>query len=141
MENIGDFELKNLGEDYFYSFPTQEKPKRSTKKKLFIVFAFIVFLAITPAAIFGLTNINFNRAEKVSIARDPVFENKKIENQNTESPKPQLINVEVLNNDSYWKITKRICGSGKQYLSIRNQNNNKPLYKGDTVSVICLLNI
>lgn len=140
MEKIGDFELKNLGEDYFYSSPRQEKPKRSTKKKLFIVFSFIVFLAITPAAIFGLTNISFNRAEKVSIAKDPVFENKRTVNQNTKNSESESVSVEVLNNDSYWKITKRICGSGKYYLSIRDQNNGKALYKGDTVTIKCTLN-
>lgn len=140
MEKIGDFELKNLGEDYFYSYPRQEKPKRSTKKKLFIVFSFIVFLAITPAAIFGLTNINFNRAEKVSIAKDPVFENKRTVNQNTKNSESEFVSIEVLNNDSYWKITKRICGSGKYYLSIRDQNNGKALYKGDIVTVKCTIN-
>ena len=138
MEKIGDFELKNLGGDYFYSYPVEEKPRRSIKRKLFIIFNFIVFLAITPAAIFGLTNINFNNVKKVSVVKEAVFENKKTENQNTESPKPQLINVEVLNNDSYWKITKRICGSGKQYLLVRDQNNGKPLFKGDFVTVDCV---
>lgn len=141
MNSNDDFGLKNLGQDYFYSYPVEEKPKRSIKRKLGIISAFLAILAITPSLLFGLKNINFNKNEKVSVVKEAVFENKKTENQNTESPKPQLINVEVLNNDSYWKITKRTCGSGKQYLSIRNQNNGKPLYKGDTVSVICLLNI
>lgn len=140
MEKIDDFDLKNLGENYFYSYPAQEKPKRSTKKKLFIVFSFIVFLAITPAAIFGLTSINFNKAEKVSIAKDPVFENKKTVNQNTKSFEPESVSVEVFNNDSYWKITKRICGSGKLYLSVKDQNNGKALYIGDSVRVNCILN-
>ena len=138
MEKIDDFELKNLGGDYFYTYPEHRKPKRSAKRKLFIIFNFIVFLAITPAAIFGLTNINSNKVKKVSIAKDPVFENKKTVNQNTKNFEPESVNVEVLNNDSYWKITKRVCGSGKQYLSIRDQNNGKPLFKGDFVTVDCL---
>lgn len=140
MEKIDDFDLKNLGEDYFYSYPIQGKSKRSTKKKLFIVFSFIVFLAITPAAIFGLTSINFDKAEKVSIAKDPVFENKRTVNQNTKNTEPESVNVEVLNNDSYWKITKRICGSGKLYLLVKDQNNDKALYKGDIVTVKCNIN-
>mgnify|MGYP001572979675 CR=1 FL=1 len=139
MEKIGDFELKNLGGDYFYTYPEHRKPKRSAKGKLFIIFNFIVFLAITPAAIFGLTNINFNKVEKVSIAKDPVFENKKTVNQNTKIFEPESVSVEVLNNDSYYKITKRICGSGKYYLAIQALNNSKPLFKGDLVTVNCSL--
>lgn len=45
----------------------------------------------------------------------------------------------VLNNDSYWKISKRHCGTGKFYLSIRDQNGGKPLYKEDFVEVSCSL--
>ncbi len=140
MNSNDDFDIKNLEQDYFYSYPAEEKPKRSIKKKLGIVFAFLAILAITPSVLFGLKNINFNKSEKVSVAKEAVFENKKTVNQDAESPKPQLVNVEVLNNDSYWKITKRTCGSGKYYLSIRDQNNGKPLFKGDFVTVNCVLN-
>jgi len=140
MNSNDDFDIKNLERDYFYSYPAEEKPKRSIKKKLGIVFAFLAILAITPPVLFGLKNINFNKfnkSEKVSVAKEAVFENKKTVNQNTENPKPQLVNIEVLNNDSYWKISKRYCGSGKYYLSIRDQNNGKPLFKGDFVTVDC----
>lgn len=140
MEKTDGFELKNLGNDYFYSYNAQEvKSARSTKKKLFIVFSFIVFLLITPAVIFGLSSINFNKAKKISIAKDPIFENKKTVNQNTKNSEPESVSVEVLNNDSYWKITKRICGSGKLYLSVRDQNGGKALHKGDFIKVNCVL--
>ncbi|KKR94700.1 MAG: hypothetical protein UU45_C0008G0100, partial [Candidatus Levybacteria bacterium GW2011_GWA2_41_15] len=47
--------------------------------------------------------------------------------------------VKILKNDSYWKISKRVCGEGKYYLSISGLNENKPLYRGDSVLVSCNL--
>lgn len=136
MNDIDGFDLKNLEQDYFYSYPIHEKPKRSIKRKLATVFSFLAVLAITPTLLFGFTNINLNKEEKVSIAKDSTLENKKTINQEAENVST-IHSVEVINNDSYWKITKRVCGTGKPYLLVRDQNNGKALYKGDFVNVNC----
>lgn len=43
-------------------------------------------------------------------------------------------------NDNFWKISKRVCGTGAYYLSIQQANgygNNRSLHEGDTVTVRC----
>lgn len=45
--------------------------------------------------------------------------------------------IYVLNNDSYWKIAKRVCGNGKLFLSISEQNEGQNLHPGDFVKVSC----
>lgn len=89
----------------------------------------------------GLTNLNnTNQAKKISVAPEPqVFEKKKTVNQNTNADAFKTSTIEVINNDSYWKISKRVCGTGKYYLSIRAQNDGKALYKGEHVIVDCSL--
>ncbi len=140
MNSNNDFDLKNLGQDYFYSYPVREKPKRSIKRKLGIVFTSLAILAITPSVLFGLRNINFNKSEKVSVIQTMVNKESPVKTKNPQpAPTPQTFQTEVINNDSYWKISKRVCGSGKYYLSIQSQNQSKPLFKGDTVTVNCLL--
>lgn len=134
--NKDKFEIEYWGRDYFYTFP-QEKSTRSLRKKLFIVFSFVGTLALLPLAILTYSGIKSAQPEKVSVVTKPqVFENKKTVNQNTVE-NPDIMTVEVLNNDSYWKISKRVCGTGKNYLSIREINNAKPLLKGDAVRVSC----
>ncbi len=136
-----DFDLKNLGEDYFYTYPVSEKPKRSIKKKLAIVVSFVGILALLPVSLAIYSNQKPNQREAVSVApKSFEFENKKTVNQNTlTTDQPQTQTMEVRNNDSYWKITKRVCGTGKTYLLVRDQNNGKALYKGDFVTVNCSL--
>jgi hypothetical protein len=142
INKIDDFEIKYWAGDNNFLEESQ-KPKRSIKRKLTIVFSFIFVLIATPSIIFALSNLQSNRSEKVSQAPIEAFENKKTVNQNTvnptKTPEPEKpIYVEVINNDSYWKIAKRACGSGRYYLSIRNQNNGKALFRGDVVSVACV---
>jgi uncharacterized protein (UPF0333 family) len=43
----------------------------------------------------------------------------------------------VLNNDSYWKISKRYCGHGRAYLLIKELNAGKALFAGDSVLISC----
>jgi hypothetical protein len=118
------------------------KPKRSVKKKLFIVFSFVFILAITPTLIYSLMNLDLTPNKKVSIV-SPVTQMK---NQTTEpevhtvfieEPKLKDNQTKVIDNDSYWKIAKRVCGEGNNYLSVQEQNNSKPLYTDDTVTVNC----
>ncbi len=118
-----------------------QTPKRSVKRKLFIVLSFISVLAIIPVLVYGLSNYQ-KQTKKVSVIQAPSIKNeeKSRETQNFQTaPIPQTFQVKVLNNDSYWKISKRTCGSGKYYLAIRDQNNTKPLFKGDFVTVTCSL--
>lgn len=43
----------------------------------------------------------------------------------------------VRNGDSYWRIAKRVCGTGKIYMLLSEYNNSKPLFKDDLVKVSC----
>lgn len=131
MNQADNFEIKywaGSNEDLV----AEQKSKRSIKRKLSIVFSFISILAIIPVLVFGLSNLNFNQPEKVSVIQSPA-------QHPQPTPTPQILLVEVINNDSYWKISKRHCGTGKYYLSIRDQNDGKPLYKGDSVRIDCSL--
>jgi nucleoid-associated protein YgaU len=43
-------------------------------------------------------------------------------------------------NDNFWKISKRVCGTGVYYLSIQQANGygeNRSLHEGETVTVRC----
>lgn len=140
MNEKDQFDLKYWGSDYFYAYQNEKQPKRSVRKKLLIVFCFVGILALLPMAMIGLTDLNTNKVKKVSVAPklEPI-EKKRTVNQNTESITPKSTITEVINNDSYWKISKRVCGTGINYLSVRDQNNGKALYKGDFVTVNCTL--
>lgn len=47
--------------------------------------------------------------------------------------------VIALNNDNFWKISKRTCGTGIYYLSIKENNGyqDRALQPGDTIVVYC----
>lgn len=48
------------------------------------------------------------------------------------------LEVEVLENDSYWKIAKRVCDDAKRnFLTIQGINDDVRLYRGMTVKVVC----
>lgn len=144
MQNPDNFEIKYWagGNDFTLS---SNKEKRSVRKRLFIVFSFVGVLAIIPMLIYGLSYLQERGAQKITVTRN--VENKIPEKSQEKTTPPQtqnpensgIILEEVLNNDSYWKISKRYCGSGKFYLSIRDQNGGKALYKDDSVTVNCLL--
>ena len=132
-------DFKYLSKGYIYE---QEKPKRSLKRKLFIVLSFILILGITPSLIFTISELDFNSNEKVAI--NPESVNDRTVNK---SPKVYEVKIEeaekntavVIKNDSYWKISKRICGEGRFYISISEQNNSKALFEGDTIEANCTL--
>lgn len=48
-----------------------------------------------------------------------------------------ILMVTVEEGDNYWKIAKKVCGDGKYFLSLQEQNENQPLHPGDVVKVKC----
>lgn len=145
MNKSENFEINYWGEGYKSIHTLPQKPKRSIKQKLTIIISFVSVLAILPLTIFGITNLNSNNPEKIT----KVVKVKPTTTP-TQAPTPTRVKnvavmgiesnrVGVINNDSYWKISKRTCGTGKYYLSIQSQNNGRPLYKGDFVTVDCSL--
>jgi hypothetical protein len=146
MANSDDYQIKYWSdlENFSYHSP---KPERSIKRKLTIVISFLLILAITPSVIYSLTNLDLSPKKEVSVAstqNKPISENSEktqpeIHTVTVELPKKSSNQAEVINNDSYWKISKRVCGNGKYYISIQSQNGGKALYKGDFVSASCVL--
>ena len=131
------------GENYDHASP---KPKRSIKKKLSIVLSFVFVLAVTPTLIYTLMNLDFNNGKQVSVVTtdiqtpiEPKTTEPEVHKEYIEEPTPKENEATVINNDSYWKITKRVCGKGNNYLLIKDQNGGKALYEGDTVTVNCEL--
>src|SRR3989344_1701940 len=109
--NRGDFEINYWGEDFKNIHLNPRTTKRTVKQKLFIVSSFISILAIIPVVIFGITNLNSNSTQRISSAAQ-------IQKEPTQTPIPtpnakptikinKASRVEVINNDSYWKISKR----------------------------------
>ena len=45
----------------------------------------------------------------------------------------------VAEGDNYWKISKKVCETGKYFLSISAQNNGMSLHRGDEISTNCSL--
>ncbi len=137
---IGDdnFEIKYWGKELNSFYQEPKTPARNTKQRLLISLSFLTVLAILPMLIFGLSNLKFNKPKIVTNSQIKVVpttapQEKKIKQKELEKE------AVVVNNDSYWKISKRVCGSGKYYLSIQAQNDSKPLHKGDLVKVNCSL--
>lgn len=139
-----DLEIKYWGGDFvpYNDDFTLPKKQIKIKKNLLILASFILFLTLTPALIFGYSKSELNKNQKVKIASNNVFQDKKTVNKNTSAVEKEgsIQTVEIINNDSYWKIAKRACDNGRLYISIANQNNNKALYQGDTVLVDCSIN-
>ncbi len=123
---------------YVYKSP---KNKRSLKRKLAIVFSFVFILAITPPLILSLSNLDLNPSPKVSVVNTQIeAPSQKSYPVTIEEPKQSDVNqIEVIKNDSYWKISKRACGTGNYYISIQSQNGSKALHEGDLVSASCVL--
>jgi hypothetical protein len=131
-----DFLIKYWGQDY--SYQSLQEEKRSTRRKLMIVFSFVSLLAIIPVLVFGLSEISADKGERITTVAKP--ETKVEEQRKLPTPTPVVQNIGyemVINNDSYWKISKRHCGTGIYYLSIKEQNGGKALFQGDTVVVTC----
>lgn len=143
MNNADDFPISYWAGDQDYSYGSP-KPKRSIKKKLAIVFSFILVLAITPSLVYALSNLDFSHTETVASTEAQAIQTvQKKEPVNleviVEEPQISENEAEVIANDSYWKISKRVCGNGKYYLSIQNQNDSKALHIGDKVTASCVL--
>jgi hypothetical protein len=143
METNEKYQINYHGEVVNYNYHAKNN-KRSIKQKLFIVLSFIFVLAVTPSIIYSLTNFDFNNNREVSVLTSdveaPVInENKEPEVYKVfiEEPKTAENEVEIINNDSWWKISVRACGEGKYYLDLQEQNNAKALFEGNTVTVVC----
>ena len=147
MAENENFEIKYWGIDRsLYQNPQEQK--RSIRKKFFIILTFIVILVVFPVLFFGVINLELGQSKKISFTTQikPALKPTSTPTSTptpTPEKKPNLqktsTDVAVQNNDSYWKISKRQCGTGKYYLSIRDQNAAKALHKGDSVEVSCSL--
>lgn len=137
MNQADNFEIKYWGEEFNNLYQEPQKHRRSSRQKLVVVISFVAVLAILPIIIFGLSNISLNKLQIATTIQTKPEPTKTPPVK--EKEKPEQTEVTVINNDSYWKISKRYCGTGKYYLSIRDQNDAKPLYKDDVVKVNCSL--
>ena len=149
MSGNENFEINYLGKNFnnIYHKPSRQ---RSIKQKLAIVVSFISVLVFLPMIVFGLSKISNSpkiaanievkpqptKATPIKVNKEPnQTETNKV--TITEPQKTSVLDEEIINNDSYWKISKRVCGTGKYYLSIMSQNNGKALYQGERVKVDC----
>jgi len=146
MRNDKDYQANYWagGKDFDY---LSHKPKRSIKKKLSIVFSFVFVLAVTPSLIYAFMNLDLDKDRGANLASNQIQTPANLQNNTApeihkvyiEEPKPAENETTVVNNDSYWKITKRVCGKGNNYLFVKEQNGGKALYEGDSVTVNCEL--
>ena len=44
---------------------------------------------------------------------------------------------QVVDGDSYWKISEKTCGTGKYFETIQQLNRNKDLQSNDSVQIVC----
>lgn len=136
MSSSNDFEINYWGNTPDYK---SSKKSRSIKKKILIVLCFIAILGITPTLIFGLNKVQINKSRQISsIAVITPALKQPQEKLKIPTPTPS-ISTQVQKGDSYWRLSKRNCGTGIYYLSIRDQNDSKPLHQGDSVRVVCEL--
>lgn len=137
MDSSENFEINYWGKDFENFYQEPQKHKRSFRQKLAIILSFIAVLALLPIIIFGLAEINSSKPQiATTISTKPEPTKAPLSKEKT---KPKQIEATVISNDSYWKISKRYCGSGKYYLSIRDQNEGKPLFRNDVVRLSCAL--
>jgi hypothetical protein len=47
------------------------------------------------------------------------------------------INYTVVAGDSYWQITKKICGTGNNFQTVSEDNNNQDLQPGKIIKIKC----
>ena len=135
MSGNENFEINYLGKNFnnIYHKPSRQ---RSIKQKLAIVVSFISVLVFLPMIVFGLSKISNSPkiAANIEVKPQPTKATPIKVNKEPNQTETETI---VINNDSYWKISKRVCGTGKYYLSIMSQNNGKALYQGERVKVDC----
>lgn len=130
MEQIENFTINYWGQEFDYTNPQKEHSK--IFKKFGIVGLFIVLVVITPALVLNVAKFNFSFKKEVAKTTEV---NDLSGNKIATTSYPT--EGKVIKNDSYWKISKRYCGTGEFYLAIQEKNNYKALYEGESVSVIC----
>ena len=137
MSEAENFEINYWGKNFNNIYQETLPRGRSVRQKLLIVFFFVAVLTVLPMIIFGLGSISYSKP-KIATTTQPKPEPTKTPPANREERFGQTeTEAIVINNDSYWKISKRVCGTGKYYLSIMSQNNGKALYQGERVKVDC----
>ena len=129
MSDNNGFKIKYLSpENYFYS---PYKKRSLVKFKTLGAVLYLMLLAAVPALLYIWGTQTPSLIKAVSSTSTSIYLERGL-------PDPRS-DVKILKNDSYWKISKRVCGKGKYYLSISGLNENKPLYRGDSVLVSCSL--
>lgn len=135
IKDPDNFEIKYWagGNDFEFVKPPTN---RSVKRKVLIVLSFVGILALFPLILIGASKIDFESKDEAITIQTPISNND-IKLKETLITEPITIEAGVVKNDNYWKISKRICGEGKFYLEIQEQNNAKALFEGEIVSVKC----
>lgn len=137
MSEAENFEINYWGKNFNNIYQEPLRRGRSARRKLLIVFFFVAVLAVLPIIIFGLGSVNYSKPKIATTAAPKPKPTKTPPANEKEQPEKTETEAIVINNDSYWKISKRVCGTGKYYLSISYQNNGKALYQGERVKVDC----
>lgn len=117
-----------------------KKQKNNSRSGLIDNVLLVFFIISSLVIIYGLMSSGRKKEKELSLKNDneSVY-TKTVPTETPVNSKAKNNYAVVLNNDSYWKIAKRVCGNGRLYLSIRDQNNGKALYKGEKVAVNCAL--
>lgn len=131
MEQIEDFTINYWGKEFDYTNPPRKH--RKIKRNLLTIALFTMLLAITPALIFNFNKLELLSKKQISTPTKIVSPNQGEKIASAQNP----IQGTVIKNDSYWKISKRYCGTGEFYLTIQEKNNFQALYEGDSVTIIC----
>lgn len=112
---------------------------------LCIVVLFFAVVLISVKSYIKTHNIQSGiyKIADISDARKQSTIKKKVLQQAAPSatPTPSVKRETVRENDNFWKITERACGTGVYYLSVQQRNGYGPeqsLHVGDIVTVECM---
>lgn len=130
MNTDSPFQIDYIDPDGYINFPVQKK-KSLKRLKYLGVLVYLIMLAVSPFLIYLLGTETPEPIKAVSSTSTSVFEERQTNGKTTEA--------KVIKNDSYWRISKRHCGEGRHYLSIKDANLGKALFEGDTVVINCSL--
>lgn len=132
MTQTEDFSINYWGKEFDYTNPLKKHGK--IKRNLAILTLFAILLTITPVLILNINKSSLlSKKTQVSTSAKIASPSQASKIASAENP----IQGTVIKNDSYWKISKRYCGTGEYYLTIQDKNNFKALYENDSVTVIC----
>lgn len=132
MEKTEEFSISYWGKEFDYTNPPKKHKKIKRNFMIFLLFA--ILTTLTPALIFNINKTGlFSKKTQISTSTKIVSPSRVEKIASAENP----IQGTVIKNDSYWKISKRYCGTGEFYLSIQEMNNFKALYENDSVTVVC----